>query len=131
MNTPFKDGSIHEQDIRDRNIARQRIAEAIQREAQRTGILVDMAITRIDQDSNETANVDLVWNRIQCDSDLHRIQRIANMNTADYPGFQGWLDGSRRRIESAEKDRLRKASMKRNYQYSFRHTVGFRPAFAS
>lgn len=131
MNSPYSNGTIRQQDIRDRNIARQRIAEAIQREALRTGLLVDMAITRIEKNPTETANVDLVWNLVQRDNDLARIQQVANQNIADYPGFEGWLNGSRSRIESSEKARLRKASVKRNYQYTFKNTVGFRPAFAA
>jgi hypothetical protein len=131
MNSPFNNGSIRQQDIADRNIARQRIAAAIEREAARTGILVTSAIQRIEADTNASTNIDLLWNRLQRDLDLTRIQSVANQNTADYPGFEGWLNGSRRRIETTEKARLRKVVSRRNHQYRYANTVGFQPAFVA
>ena len=127
---PFGNGVIRQQDIRDRNIARQRIALAIQKEAQRTGILVDLAITRISENPTNVPTVELLWNQIQRDHAIIDAQQLANRNASDYPTFEGWLNGSRRRIEDTQKNRLRNALRKPDYQHRFANTLGFRPAFA-
>lgn len=129
MNSPFSNGVIHQQDIRDRNIARQRIAEAIAREAQRTGILVDLAISRINQNPDEIPNVEHLWNDLQRDEGLRRLRLQVTHNVFDYPGFHPWVDGSRKRLEESQKNRIRKAIRKPEYQRRFANTIGFRPVF--
>jgi hypothetical protein len=130
MTSPFHNGIIHQQDISERNIARQRIAEAIAREAQRTGILVDLAITRINSNPHELYSAAKLWNVIQHDETLFDIQRRVDHNVFDYPCFNDWVSGSRNRLKEKEMNRLRKALLKPQYQHRFAHTVGFRPAFA-
>jgi hypothetical protein len=129
MNTPFSNGVIHQQDIRDRSIARQRIAEGIAREAQRTGILVNLAIARINQNPNQLYSLDAIWNALQHDAALSQLRLRISDNVFDYPGFTPWVDGSRRRLEETEKNRLRKAIRKPEYRHRFANTIGFRPAF--
>src|SRR4051794_13618159 len=98
MTNPFHNGTIHQQDISDRNIARQRIAEAIAREAQRTVILVDLAIGQINSNPQELYSAAALWNAVQCDASLMNIQRRADHNVYDYPGFTAWVNGSRNRL---------------------------------
>lgn len=130
MNSPFSNGVIQQQDIQDRNIARQRIAQAIAREAQRTTILVDLAIAHINQNPTKTFSADAVWNVLQRDETLFHFRLQIADNVFDYPGFNPWVDGSRKRLEESQKNRLRKAIRKPEYQHRFANTIGFRPAFA-
>jgi len=130
MTNPFDNGVIRQQEIRDRSIARQRIALAIQKEAQRTGILVDLAISRITANPTNLPTAELLWYQIQRDNAIIDAQQLADRNAADYTGFEGWLNGSRKRIEETEKNRLRNALRKPDYQRRFAYTVGVRPAFA-
>lgn len=129
MYSPFSNGVIRQQDQNDRRLAQQRIAEALAKESQRTKILVTGALNQIENDDTATSNVDLVWNRIQGDRGLRHIQLFADLNTRDYPCFEGWLNGARRRIETAEKKRLRRADERRRHQYRYANTVSFRPAY--
>ena len=124
MNTPFSNGSIRQQDISDRRIAQQRIAEAIARETRRTGILLDLAVEQIERQPGQLYNVATIWNVIQRDETLYGIQVQADRNVADYPGFQAWLTSQRRRLEESGKARLRKAVFKPNHQYRFKNYIG-------
>jgi hypothetical protein len=130
MNSPYDNGVIRQQDIRDRNIARQRIAAAIEKEAQRTGILVDLAISLINENPHQLYALDAVWKALQTDAALSHVRTHLDDNVSDYPGFAPWVNGSRRRIEDAQKNRLRSALRQPEYRYRFANTVGFRPAFA-
>jgi len=131
MNTPFSNGTIRQQEISDRRIAQQRIAEAIARETKRTGILLDLAIERIKHQPDALYNVSQLWNIIQHDEALYRIQSLANQNAFDYPGFLPWINGTRSRLEEAGKARLRKAVFKPNHQYRFRNYVGSKALLAA
>ena len=105
--TPFSnDGTIRQEDIQSRNIARQRIAEAIAKEAQRTGLLVTIVIDQVAKNRLNSKSVDNLWNDIQMDGQLKAIRLKADANVSDYPGFSGWLNGQRIRIEHAQKTRL-------------------------
>ena len=127
--TPFSnDGTIRQEDIQSRNIARQRIAEAIAKEAQRTGLLVTIVIDQVAKNRLHKS-VDNLWNDIQMDGQLKAIRLKADRNVSDYPGFSGWLNGQRIRIEHAQKTRLADSMNTRIYQRRFANTVGFRPAF--
>jgi hypothetical protein len=130
MTNPFQNGTIHEQDVRDRNIARQRIALAIETEAKRLGILVDHAITQINERPSERPVTHVVWNTLQRDEVLKTARLVIDFNVSDYPGFNGWVTGARKRIEEKEMNRLRNAIRKPEYQHRFANTVGFVPAFA-
>lgn len=131
MNSPFDNGIIRQQDIAQRNIARQRIAEAIARETQRTGILLNLAVEEIAKQPAKLYNVAEVWNVIQRDESLGEIKKMADRNAFDYPGFLPWLNSTRRRLEESSKGQLRKAVLKPNYQSRFRNTIGFKPALAA
>ena len=86
--TPFSnDGTIRQQGIQARNIARHAIAKAIAEEAQRTGVLVSNTIGRITMNQLAPKSVEDLWNDIQMDETLAMIQRKADANVADYPGF--------------------------------------------
>ena len=129
--TPFSnDGTIRQQGIQARNIARQAIAKAIAEEAQRTGVLVSNTIGRITMNQLAPKSVEDLWNDIQMDETLAMIQRKADANVADYPGFSGWLNGERMKIRYGQMKRLYDSVGDRNYQRQFANTVGFRPAFA-
>lgn len=131
MNSPFSNGHIRQQEISDRRIAQQRIAEAIARETQRTEILINLAVETIERQPHTLFSVAKLWNAIQTDETLSGIQRNADRNVADYPVFNPWLNGTRRRLEESGKARLRTAVMKPNSQYRFRNTHGFRPTLAA
>src|SRR5205085_5506371 len=129
--TPFSNnGTIRQEDIQSRNIARQRIAQAIAKEAQRTELLVDIVIDQVGKNRLNNKSVDNLWNDIQMDGQLKAIRLKADRNVSDYPGFSGWLNGQRIRIEHAQKMRLAESMNIRIYQRRFANTVGFRPAFA-
>ena len=129
--TPFSNnGTIRQEDIQSRNIARQRIAQAIAKEAQRTELLVDIVIDQVGKNRLNSKSVDSLWDDIQMDGELRAIRLKAEANVSDYPGFSGWLNGQRTRIEHAQKMRLAESMNNRVYQRRFANTVGFRPAFA-
>ena len=129
--TPFSNhGTIRQQDIQSRNIARQRIAEAIAREAQRTGLLVDIVIDQVGKNRLNGKSVDSLWNDIHMDGQLKAIRLKADRNVSDYPGFSGWLNGQRIHIEHAQKNRLAESMNVRINKRRFANTLGFRPAFA-
>ena len=129
--TPFSNnGTIRQEDIQSRNIARQRIAQAIAKEAQRTELLVDIVIDQVGKNRLNSKSVDSLWDDIQMDGQLKAIRLTAEANVSDYPGFSGWLNGQRIRIEHAQKMRLAESMNTRIYQRRFANTVGFRPAFA-
>jgi len=123
MTNPFHNGTIHQQDIRDRNIARQRIAEAIARETRRTEILLNLAVEAIRNHPDDLYSVTQLWNIIQRDETLHGIHIQADQNAADYTGFLPWLNGTRKRLEESGKKRLREAVLKPNHQYRYRNYV--------
>lgn len=131
MNTPFSNGSIRQQDINDRRIAQQRIAEAIARETRRTGILLDLAVEQIEKQPQGLYNVATIWNVIQRDETLYGIQIQADRNVADYPGFLPWLTSQRRRLEESGKARLRKAVFKPNHSYRFKNYIGSKSLLAA
>lgn len=131
MNSPYDNGIIRQQEIAQRNIARQRIAEAIARETQRTGILLDLTVEQIQTQPGRLYNVAQLWDVIQGDEGLSEIKQKADRNASDYPSFQPWITSTRRRLEESSKARLRKAVLKPNYQSRFRNTVGFKPALAA
>jgi len=57
--TPFStDGTIRQEDIQSRNIARQRVAEAITKEAQRTELLVTIVIDQVAKNRLNSKSVD-------------------------------------------------------------------------
>ena len=63
--TPFSnDGTIRQQGIQARNIARHAIAKAIAEEAQRTGVLVSNTIGRITMNQLAPKSVEDLWNDI-------------------------------------------------------------------
>ncbi len=127
--TPFSnDGAIRQEDIQSRNIARQRIAEAIAKEAQRTELLVNLVIDQVSKNPLNSKSVDDLWHDIQMDGQLKAIRLKAEANVSDYPGFSGWLNGQRIRIEHAQKTRLAESMHNRIYQRRFANTVGHRPA---
>ena len=130
MNSPYENGVIRQQDIRDRNIARQRIAEAIQKEAFRTDLLVDTVVSAVRDKGMKLSTVESLWNDIQLDSALKDIRLKADQNAADYPGFSGWLNGQRSNIETTGRMRLAAELNEALYQRRFANTEGFRPAFA-
>ena len=73
--TPFSnDGTIRQQGIQARNIARQAIAKAIAEEAERTGVLVSNIIRRITMNQLAPKSVEDLWNDIQMDGTLAMIQ---------------------------------------------------------
>jgi len=129
--TPFSNnGTIRQEDIQSRNIARQRIAEAIAKEAQRTQLLVDIVIDQVGKNRLNSKSVDNLLDEMQMYGELNAIRHTAEANVSDYPGFSGWLNGQRIRIEHAQKMRLADSMNSRIYQRRFANTVGFRPAFA-
>lgn len=130
MTNPFDNGVIRQQDIRDRNIARQRIAEAIQKEASRTDLLVDTVVSAVSHDRAKLTTIEQLWNAIQHDATLNSIRIKADQNASDYPGFSGWLNGQRLNIETTGRMRLAAELNEALYQRRFANTVGFRPAFA-
>ena len=92
--TPFSNnGTIRQEDIQSRNIARQRIAQAIAKEAQRTELLVDIVIDQVGKNRQNSRSVDSLWDDIQMDGELRAIRLKAEANVSDYPGFSGWLNG--------------------------------------
>ena len=127
--TPFHNGTIRQQDIQDRNIARQRIAEAIAREARRTNVLVDIVVNAVHNHGLKATTVDQLWNDIQLDCQLKDIRLKADTNASDYPAFLGWLNGQRLNIETTGRMRLAAELNQVLYQRRFANTVGFRPAY--
>jgi putative AlgH/UPF0301 family transcriptional regulator len=129
--SPFNShGTISQQSNQERNIARTRIAEAIAKEARRTGILVDLMVDLVGENRLNTLSVDQIWITLQKDAELEAIRVKADANVADFPGFSGWLHGQRLNIETAERMRLAASMNEKIYQHRFANTVGFRPAFA-
>ncbi len=131
MYSPFTNGNIRQQEISDRRIAQQRIAEAIARETRRTEILLNLAVEQIESKPEGLFNVATIWNVIQRDETLYGIQSQADRNVADYPGFQAWLNGTRKRLEESGKARLRKAVLKPNHQYRFKNYIGSKSLLAA
>ena len=130
MNSPYDNGVIRQQEIRDRQIAHQRIAEALQREASRTDLLVDHVVSVVTENPKKLTTVEQLWNAIQHDNTLNDIRVKADQNVADYPGFSGWLNGQRLNIETSGRMRLAAELNEALYQRRFANTIGFRPAFA-
>ena len=84
--TPFSnDGTIRQQGIQARNIARHAIAKAIAEEAQRTGVLVSNTISRITMNQLAPKSVEDLWNDIQMDESLAMIQRKADAMSLTIP----------------------------------------------
>jgi hypothetical protein len=131
MTSPFSNGVITQQDIRDRNIARQRIAEAIAREERRVDFLVDCTVELVRNRQAILTNLERVWDSIQSDLHLHEIRQVADNNVADYAGFSGWLNGSRLNIETRGRMRLASELNEALLQQRFANTTGFRPALAA
>ena len=106
MHSPFSNGTIRQQDIQDRNIARQRISEAIAKEQRRIDILVDTVVNAVEKHGMNMTTVERLWQDIQLDSQLKDIRLIADSNASDYPGFFPWLNGQRLNIETSGRMRL-------------------------
>lgn len=130
MYSPFSNGTIRQQDIQDRNIARQRIAEAIAKEQRRVDILVDCVVEAVEKHGMKMTTVERLWQDIQLDSQLTDIRLKADSNVSDYPGFSGWLNGQRLNIETSGRMRLASELNTVVYQQRFANTTGFRPAYA-
>jgi hypothetical protein len=81
MYSPFSNGTIRQQDIQDRNIARQRIAEAIAKEQRRVDILVDCVVEAVGKHGMKMTTVERLWQDIQLDSQLKdiRLCRVLRM----------------------------------------------------
>jgi hypothetical protein len=131
MNSPFSNGVITQQDVRDKNIARQRIAAAIAKEERRVDFLVDCVVELVKHRHAQLTTVERVWESIQTDQHLHEIRQIADNNVADYTGFSGWLNGSRLNIETRGRMRLASELNEALLQQRFANTTGFRPALAA
>ncbi len=130
MYSPFSNGTIRQQDIQDRNIARQRIAEAIAKEQRRVDILVDTVVNAVEKHGMKMTTVERLWQDIQLDSQLKNIRLIADSNASDYPGFSPWLNAQRLNIETSGRMRLASELNTVVYQERFANTTGFRPAYA-
>ena len=127
MYSPFSNGTIRQQDIQDRNIARQRIAEAIAKEQRRVDILVDCVVEAVEKHGMKMTTVERLWQDIQLDSQLKNIRLIADSNVSDYPGFSPWLNGQRLNIETSGRMRLASELNTVVYQQRFANTTGFSP----
>ena len=130
MYSPFSNGTIRQQDVQDRNIARQRIAEAIAREQRRVDILVDCVVEAVEKHGMRMTTVERLWQDIQLDSQLKNIRLIGDSNVSDYPGFSPWLNGQRLNIETSGRMRLASELNTVVYQQRYANTVGFRPLYA-
>jgi len=130
MYSPFSNGTIRQQDIQDRNIARQRISEAIAKEQRRIDILVDTVVNAVEKHGMKMTTVERLWQDIQLDSQLKDIRLRADSNASDYPAFSGWLNGQRLNIETSGRMRLASELNTVVYQERFANTTGFRPAYA-
>jgi hypothetical protein len=130
MYSPFSNGTIRQQDIQDRNIARQRISEAIAKEQRRVDILVDCVVEAVEKHGMKMTTVERLWQDIQLDSQLKDIRLKADSNASDYPAFSGWLNGQRLNIETSGRRRLASELNTVVYQERFANTTGFRPAYA-
>jgi hypothetical protein len=105
--SPFNsNGSIRQQDVQARNIARQTISQALAYEAQRTATLVTNLIGKILDLSEEKQPVDELWNQVQTSPQLATIKTKADANVADYPEFARWVSGHRAVIERQHKNRI-------------------------
>ena len=131
MYTPFSNGDIRQQEIQARNVARQRIAEAIAREIRRTDFLVDCVVELVKGRGMKATTVDQIWTKLQLDSPLNDIRLIADTNVADYPGFAPWLNGQRLTLQTKAKLRLGSELNDAMYQARFSNTIGFKPALAA
>lgn len=131
MTNPFSNGVIHQQDVRDRSIARQRIAQAIAREQKRVDYLIDCAVELVLHRGMTGTTVDRIWTAFQSDEQLRAIRLIADSNVADYTEYTGWLNGQRLNIETRGRMRLAAELNEAVYQYRYANTVGFRPAYAA
>ncbi len=130
MKSPVRNGTIRQQDIQDSNIARQRISEAIAREAMRVDMLVDSVVEAVQNRSAQMTTVERLWQHIQLDTTLADIRNKADQNVADYPAFSGWLHGQRLNIETSGRMRLASELNTVVYQERFANTTGFRPSYA-
>lgn len=130
MNSPYRNGVIHQQDVRDRTIAQQRIAESIQRESSRTDLLVDNMVSAVENGGRKLTTIERLWEAIQLDSNLQDIRLRADQNAADYPGFAPWLNGQRLNIETNARMRLAVELNEVVFKQRFANTVGFVPAYA-
>ncbi len=75
MYSPFSNGTIRQQDIQDRNIARQRIAEAIAKEQRRVDILVDTVVNAVENHGMRMTTVERLW------QDIHLWQNAPGFRT--------------------------------------------------
>ena len=107
MYTPYsRCGTIRQQDIQARNVARSAIETSLSLEARRTAVLVTALISNITGNVLPPKPIEDLWKDIQNDATLRRLQGSTDANVDDFTQFAGWVDGARRHLASDEKKRL-------------------------
>jgi hypothetical protein len=102
-------GTLQDEDIRLRNLARARISEALAKEEQRTTQLVQILVARIEAREVPNRTPDQLWQTIQAHESLRPYQTKIDANTGDYPSLRETVIAARQRIERQQKSRLARA----------------------
>lgn len=114
-------GTIRQQDLEARNIARSAIARSLAQETLKTSVLVTRLIALLVTSTALVASVDDLWARLQNNSDLRLIMNITDANVDAFTQYSGWVNGARFALASAQKSRLSRAL----YPRLSRHRSGF------
>ena len=108
--SPFTtSGTIRQEDIQARNIARSAIARSLAQEAQHTNLLVTMIIDTSLNSRALIASVDDLWTRLQTNSTLRLLMQKTDANVDAFTQFGGWVNGARFALAVAQKTRLNRA----------------------
>jgi hypothetical protein len=128
--TPFHNGSIRQQEIAARNLARQRVARMLALEATRSAVMVAFILGKIAEGTEVLKAPEAIWIDIQDSAQLVPVRKVTDNHVADYPEFASWVSGRRSFIERTQKRRMNESLGSRLYQQRFANTTGFRPAYA-
>lgn len=114
-------GTIRQQDVEARNIARSAIARSLTQETLKTSALVTRLIALLVTSTALVASVDDLWARLQNNSDLRLIMNTTDANVDAFTQYSGWVNGARFALASAQKSRLSRAL----YPHLSRQRSGF------
>lgn len=109
MSAYTTNGTIRQQDLEARNIARSVIARSLAQETIQTKILVTRLIALLVSSTALVASVDDLWTRLQNNSELRLIMNTTDVNVDAFTQFSGWVNGARFALASAQKSRLSRA----------------------
>lgn len=117
-------GNIRQQDIADRNHARQVIARMLAIEATRIAVMVKFLTDQLSSNTGSVPSTEAIWNDIQNSIQLTTVAKKTDANVADYPEFETWVTGRRAYIRRTQKRLIQAAVEPFEFRQRFANTKG-------